>query len=152
MQRNVEWSIPRCGWKRDIMTTRIEVTRNTWLRLCIQLHSSCWSLGNCSRDSRELKGKVMPPQTPTRYVLLSLPLPRYGFTFIFMYKSCCSRKHRQCCTIHAHRNDKIKHLAGWKVHLHPRITFEPRAFTFPSSIFHKIYVKILKVYFFLTET
>lgn len=39
----------------------------------------------------------------------SPPLPRYGLTFIFMYESCCSRKHRQCCTIRAHRDDKIKH-------------------------------------------
>lgn len=89
------------------------VARNTWLRLCIQLQSSCWSLGNCSGDSRELKDEVTAPQTPTRCAFpipcLAPPFPRYGLTFIFMYESCCSRKHRQCCTIRAHRDDKIKH-------------------------------------------
>lgn len=90
------------------------VTRNTWLRLCIQFQSSCWSLGNCSRDSRELKDEVTPRASDSNSMRHPhppcLPLPRYGLTFIFMYESCCSRKHRQCCTIRAHRDDKIKYL------------------------------------------
>lgn len=126
------------------------VTRNTWLRLCIQFQSSCWSLGNCSRDSRELKDEVTPRASDSNSMRHPhpprLPLPRYGLTFIFMYESCCSRKHRQCCTTRAHRDDKIKYLSSaemynfiWELHLdHHEYLFYILCFPF------KLYIKYFK--------